>query len=361
MNRATLAVAGARKTQSIVDACCDTANRKSRLVLTYTISAQHDVEARLRRACSTEQLPDVSGWYTFLLHHWVRPYLPLLYPGRRLTGLNFDERTGVDYATGESRYLDSESRAYKRYLSKLALDVAAASDGAVIDRLEHIYDEIHIDEVQDLTGYDLDIIQALLASKIDIRLVGDVRQSTFNTNPQDPKNKQYRDLKMLNWFALQQSKGRLEIVHSTETWRSNQQIAAFSDTIFPVSCGFPPTLSRQTATSHHDGVFAVRLDHVDTYVALHNPLCLRPSRSTRIPRQIDATNFGLAKGLTYERVLIFPSSPIRDFLNKGKPLAEKSACGLYVAVTRAVHSVAFVIDKYKGDQLAVWEVDTASR
>ena len=114
-----------------------------RLVLTYTISAQHDVEARLRRACSTEQLPDVSGWYTFLLHHWVRPYLPLLYPGRRLTGLNFDERTGVDYATGESRYLDSESRAYKRYLSKLALDVAAASDGAVIDRLEHIYDEIH--------------------------------------------------------------------------------------------------------------------------------------------------------------------------------------------------------------------------
>ena len=153
---------------------------------------------------------------------------------------------------------------------------------------------------------------------------------------------------MLNWFALQQSKGRLEIVHSTETWRSNQQIAAFSDTIFPVSCGFPPTLSRQTATSHHDGVFAVRLDHVDTYVALHNPLCLRPSRSTRMPGQIDATNFGLAKGLTYERVLIFPSGPIRDFLNKGKPLAEKSACGLYVAVTRAVHSVAFVIDKYKG-------------
>ena len=209
MNRATLAVAGARKTQSIVDACCDTANRKRRLVLTYTISAQHDVEARLRRGCSTEQLPDVSGWYTFLLHHWVRPYLPLLYPGRRLTGLNFDERTGVDYATGESRYLDSESRAYKRYLSKLALDVAAASDGAVIDRLEHIYDEIHIDEVQDLTGYDLDIIQALLASKINIRLVGDVRQSTFNTNPQDPRNKQYRDLKMLDWFALQQSKGRL--------------------------------------------------------------------------------------------------------------------------------------------------------
>ena len=360
MNQATLSVAGARKTQSIVDACCGTADAQRRLVLTYTISAQHDVEARLRRACSTEQLPDVSGWYTFLLHHWVRPYLPLLYPGRRLAGLNFDVRTGVDYSTGEFRYLDSESRAYKRYLSKLALDVAAASGGSVIDRLEHIYDEIHIDEVQDLTGYDLDIVQALLTSKIDIRLVGDVRQSTFNTNPQDPRNKQYRELKMLDWFALQESKGRLEMIRSTETWRSNQQIADFSDTIFPASCGFPPTLSRQTATSGHDGIFAVRTEHVDAYVALHDPLCLRPMRSTCVPDQIDATNFGLAKGLTFERVLIFPSGPIKDFLNKGKPLTGKSACGLYVAVTRAIHSVAFVIDRYKGDELEIWAVGTAS-
>lgn len=356
MNRVILAVAGARKTQSIVDACSDAADRKRRLVLTYTVTAQHDVEARLRRACVAGQLPDVGGWYTFLLHHWVRPYLPLRFPGRRLHGLNFDERTGVDYTKGAARYLDGGSRAYKRYLSKLAVDVAAASDGSVIDRLEHIYDEIHIDEVQDLTGYDLDVIQALLTSKIDIRLVGDVRQSTFNTNPQDPRHKQYRELKMLDWFALQKSRGRLEIVHSNETWRSNQQIADFSDTIFPAS-GFPPTLSKQTATSDHDGLFVVRPEHVDAYIARHKPLCLRPTRSTRTPDHVDPTNFGLAMGLTCNRVLIFPSQPIKDFIKTAKPLAGKSACGFYVAVTRAIHSVAFVMDGCKGSHVVEWTPD----
>lgn len=226
MNRAVLAVAGSRKTQSIVDICSDTSDNRRRLVLTYTISAQRDVEARLARSCS-EQLPDVSGWYSFLLPHWIRPYLPLLFPDRRLTGLNFTERSGVDYTTGPARYLDGESRAYKRYLAKLAVDVAAASNGAVIDRLEHIYDEIHVDEVQDLTGYDLEVLEALFASRIDIRLVGDVRQSTFNTNPQDPKNKKYRDLKMLDWFARHQKRGTLDVEQSNQTWRSNQLIATF--------------------------------------------------------------------------------------------------------------------------------------
>lgn len=355
MNRAVLAVAGSRKTQSIVDLCCQaTEGGKRRLVLTYTISAQRDVEARLAKACTDVPLPDVSGWYTFLLHHWVRPYLPLLYPGRRLAGLNFDERSGVDYSTGAQRYFDGESRAYKRYLSKLAIDVAKASRGAVIDRLEHIYREIHIDEVQDLTGYDLDVLEALFASKIDIRLVGDVRQSTFNTNPQDPRNRQYRDLAMLTWFAKHEEAKRLVVEYSSQTWRSNQQIATFSDTIFPAEHGFPPTESRQTATSDHDGVFVVASKHVDAYIEKYQPLCLRQAKNTRVPEHIEAMNFGVAKGITCDRVLIFPTGPIKDFLNKSTPLVGKSACGLYVAVTRAVHSVTFVSDTSKNSQIAHW-------
>ncbi|MCY7344341.1 MAG: UvrD-helicase domain-containing protein [Pseudonocardia sp.] len=353
MNRAVLAVAGSRKTQSIVDACSDTSDNPRRLVLTYTIAAQRNVEARLARACSA-QLPDVSGWYSFLLHHWIRPYLPLLFPGRRLTGLNFTKQTGVDYATGPARYLDGDSRAYKRYLSKLAFDVAAASNGAVIDRLEHIYDEIHIDEAQDLTGYDLEVLEKLFASRIDIRLVGDVRQSTFNTNPQDLKNRKYRDLKMLDWFASHQTTGVLDVEQSNRTWRSNQLVATFSDTIFPKDCDFPPTESLQTRTTTHDGVFIVPTKHIDAYIEAFAPLCLRHSSATRTPDTTQSLNFGVAKGLTCDRVLIFPTGSIADFLNKGKMLTGKSACGLYVAVTRAIHSVAFVIDGYRGGTLATW-------
>jgi hypothetical protein len=90
VNTATLAVAGALKTQSIVKACAEGPTAKRRLVLTYTLTGQRDLERRLSEVCDPAAVPDVCGWYTFLLRHWVRPFLPLKYPDRRLAGLNFD-------------------------------------------------------------------------------------------------------------------------------------------------------------------------------------------------------------------------------------------------------------------------------
>jgi DNA helicase II / ATP-dependent DNA helicase PcrA len=359
MNSATLAVAGSRKTQSIVDACSTGQPGVRRLVLTYTLTGQGDLTVRLGKECAQGSVPEVMGWYSFLLRHWVKPFLTLKYPGRRLGGLNFDgspARTikGYVIATGEERFLDDQSRAYKRFLSKLAVDVAA-SEGTVISRLQRIYDEIYVDEVQDMTGYDLDVLEQLLTSSSTIRLVGDLRQSVFDTNPQDPRHPKYRGLGMLDWFEVQRQAGRLDVTHSSETWRSVQPIATFSDSLFDASLKFPPTVSRQESASDHDGVYVVALEHVAEYVATFSPVCLRQAVTTPVPHGMAATNFGVSKGLTHERVLIFTTGPIRRFLTTGEPLAGKSACGLYVAVTRAVHSVAFVMDKPQNARLPRWQ------
>ena len=58
----------------------------------------------------------------------------------------------------------------------------SAPTGALIRRLEGIYDEILIDEVQDLSAYDWDILDALLISSIEIWMVGDIRQAVLATN-----------------------------------------------------------------------------------------------------------------------------------------------------------------------------------
>jgi len=360
MNTATLAVAGSRKTQSIVDACKNGPSGKRRLVLTYTLTGQRELERRLNAECDPKNLPDVCGWYAFLLRHWVRPFLPLLYPGRRLTGLNFEgspakNRLGIVIASGEERYLDSTSRAYKRFLSKLAIDVAGKAQGTVINRLQRIYDEIYIDEVQDMTVYDLDILEQLLRSSSTIRLVGDIRQSVFDTNFQDPRHKKYRGLLMLDWFQELEKSGLLKVHYSSETWRSVQAVAAFADTIFDPVYNFPATNSRQELSSAHDGVFVVAPEHVDAYVATFNPNVLRQTAATSVPESYEAANFGISKGLTHDRVLIFPTGAITKFLVKGAPLSDKSACGLYVGVTRAVFSVAFMVDKPEKTGLSVWE------
>jgi hypothetical protein len=351
-----LAVAGSRKTQSIVDACANGPTNVRRLAITYTTSGQAELERRLRPACQPGAVPEVLGWYAFLMRHCIRPYLPLMYPGRHLRGLNFDgEPSRGWFAKGASRFLDADGRAYKLHLSKLAKDVALASKGAAIDRLTNIYDEIYIDEVQDLTGCDLYILEQLMtADGLDVHMVGDVRQSVFDTNPQDRNLKQYRGVKMLDWFDTHEASGLLEVQRKVDTWRANQEIATFSDTIFPPKFAFPATVSKQRLVTEHDGVYAVSEGDVEEYLDAYRPQPLRPAITVAKAVDLPFQNFGAVKGLTYQRVLIYPTGPITQFLTSGKPLADKSACGLYVAVTRAVYSVAFVVPDPSATSLRPW-------
>lgn len=261
------------------------------------------------------------------------------------------------YATGAERFFDTEDRAYRLHLSRLAFDVSAVSEGAVIDRISHIYDEIYIDEVQDLTGCDLRIVEQLMhQSNLDIYLVGDVRQSVFDTNPRDPNLKQYRGVKMVDWFELHRASGLLEIKHQTETWRSNQAIADFSDAIFPATFKFDATVSRQVDVTGHDGVFAISETDVSKYMTRYSPQLLRASKSTARESDLPFRNFGKVKGLTFDRVLIYPTSAIARFLTDGTGLKDSSACGLYVAVTRARHSVAFVVSNPAHTNLIPWHM-----
>ncbi|XAS73393.1 UvrD-helicase domain-containing protein [Micrococcaceae bacterium Sec5.1] len=356
MNRLTLAVAGSRKTQSIVDACAQGALGKRRLVLTFTQTGQAELERRLNAECAPGFVPDVMGWFAFLLRHCVRPYLPLLFKDQQLRGLNFDgQPDGGRYATGTARYFDSGGRAYRLHLSKLAFEVLKKSAGAVVDRISRIYDEIYVDEVQDLTGCDLHILEQLMrAESIDLNMVGDVRQSVFDTNPQDPNLRKYRGVEMLKWFALHEKSGLLEILQKIETWRANQVIADFSDKLFPSEFTFGSTVSRQNLTTGHDGVFAVTSTDVPAYMSAFNPQPLRESKTTAPTSDLPFRNFGKVKGLTFDRVLIYPTGPITKYLTDGTELQPKSACGLYVAVTRAKHSVAFVVPNPAATALKPW-------
>jgi DNA helicase II / ATP-dependent DNA helicase PcrA len=353
MNRLTLAVAGGRKTQSIVDRCLATPKGRQILALTYTQNNQREITSRLAPHRPLQAHIEVQGWFSFLLGHWVRPYLPTRFPGRRLHGLNFEGDPGW-FAVGEKKFLDSEGRAYKRHLAQLAVETDQASSGAVLDRLSRIYEEIYIDEVQDLNGYDLEVLKALMASPIELNLVGDVRQALILTNVQDPKNKQYKGVNIKKWFEGHVSRGGLEILHESTTWRSNQIIADFADTIFDQTWGFDKTVSQNTAVTGHDGVFAVAPEYVSAYVARYRPLCLRYNAGCAKTLDLPFMNIGMAKGMSVERVLIAPTAGMIDFLSKGKGLGETPCCSLYVAVTRARASVAFVADNPTRLGLPVW-------
>ena len=91
------------------------------------------------------------GWFTFLLRHFAKPFLPFMFPGEKVRGFNFE---GMPYrmAKGKARFLDKGGAVYRSELGRLAFELITASKGALIRRLEGIYDEILIDEVPTPNG-----------------------------------------------------------------------------------------------------------------------------------------------------------------------------------------------------------------
>ncbi len=104
----------------------------------------------------------------------------------------------------------------------------------------------------------------------------------------------------------------------------------------------------------HDGVFLVHESGVDAYRKGLEPQELGWDKRTKKAGP-GSKNFGQVKGLSFDRVLVFPTEPIFGFIENGTVLSEVSAAKFYVAVTRARQSVGIVTNKRKSESnLSYW-------
>ncbi len=101
----------------------------------------------------------------------------------------------------------------------------------------------------------------------------------------------------------------------------------------------------------HQGLFAIRTNDVDAYIQEFAPVILRHSKnsSPELCKGRTAYNFGKAKGLGFERVLILPTENHKNFIAGDNTAFSSGASDdarnkFYVAVTRARYSVAFLYD-----------------
>jgi DNA helicase II / ATP-dependent DNA helicase PcrA len=141
----------------------------------------------------------------------------------------------------------------------------------------------------------------------------------------------------LPWLKDRATICRLETRH--ESWRCNQAICDWADDLFPA---MPATKSSNDTRTGHDGVHKISSADVHAYVTAYDPVILRDSVKTST-MGLPAMNIGVAKGSTFDRVLIFPTGTMLAYIRSGDLAAFRSAERLYVAVTRARHSVAFVV------------------
>ena len=227
-----------------------------------------------------------------------------------------------------------------KQIARFIVECDKAADGAVIARLQERFDTIFIDEIQDMAGYDLDVLELILRSRINLVMVGDHRQATFSTN-NAAKNKAYAGTNIIAKFREWEKAGLVALSYAQETHRCHQLIADLADSFYAADL---KTISKNKTVTDHDGLFLVSAQAAAAYLEKYQPQVLRLDRRTQCSGY-PAMNFGESKGMTFDRVLIFPHGKGRQWLTSGKyEHVKDSAAKMYVGITRARHSVAFVFD-----------------
>ena len=349
-SKCIIAAAGSGKTTYVVNKALGIDRNSRVLIATYTRENEKEIRKKIvKRSKAIPGNVTVQTWWSFLFRHGVRPYQNLI-TEKPINGLMLTEKqSGLRYESRDfpvywgkndiEPYYFTESR--QIYSDKIAIFVIRCNeitDGAVFDRLSKIFDYVFIDEVQDLAGYDLDIVCNIIKT-IPTVLVGDPRQVTYHTH-HSTRNRKYAN-GLIDQFIVEKCNEFCDIDYSTlrDSFRCNREICNYSNSLFP---DFPVVGSLSESRTGHDGIFFISPREVEKYLKRYEPVQLRYSQRTRINEEYPVYNFGESKGLTFDRVVIYPTNSIKDYINKKTELPSSTLCRYYVALTRARYSVAIV-------------------
>lgn len=368
-NELLIASAGAGKTTLLVRealSCSETV-----LITTFTEENEREIRKKFVKL-NNGVIPSnvtIQTWFSFLIEHGAKPYQGKL-TNKKIDGLLLvNEKSGLKFQSKSPRshsvyykeseidkyYFTNDYQIYSDKLSKFVIRCNERSHGYVIERISALFQHIFIDEVQDLAGYDLEIIKLLLQTDSVIKMVGDPRQVTYHTHFAS-KYKKYSEGK-IQYFLKNECKNiecNIDLETLKKSWRNNQIICDFANMIFPE---YSKCSSLQTKTTEHDGVFLVKEKDIEQYLREYCPIQLRYSIKKEVNINYETKNFGESKGATYDRVLIYPTRPILDWILNDKEFGSfKSRCKFYVAVTRAKYSAAIVCkNSTKTDRLPIYQ------
>jgi len=306
-NKVIIASAGPGKTTYIVNQALKLNDSKV-LITTYTNENLDQIEAFFIEAvgCIPANIT-VQSWFSFLLQEGVRPYQNHMTNQERVKTIFFQTKS-PQYHKKED-YLTASKSIYSNKVSEFVFECDTKTNGLISKRLSKIYDYIFIDEMQDFASYDLNVLELLFKTTINIVAVGDPRQATFSTNNAQ-KNKQYRKSNIYLWLKKKESNHEIVIEEINICHRCNQHICDFADKLFP---DLPRTISKNSTLTAHDGIFFIQKNEVTDYIRTHSPTVLRYNKRTDT-LGFCAMNIGLSKGRTFSRVLIFPTKPMLDYI-----------------------------------------------
>lgn len=353
MNKAIVACAGSGKTTYIVKKALKI-NHKKVLITTFTDSNVEEIKNKI--IAINGSIPAniyVLPWFTFQLDHLIRPY-QLSFIDVKIKGVIMaNKKTAIFISSNRKEYYLKDKEIYSDKIANLAYKTIEAKP-ETIRRLKLLFDYIFIDEFQDFSGYDLDIVKKLSDNKISIEIVCDPRQHTFSTH-YDTKNKKY------NYAPLDFINNECKSTFVIDDTTLNGSYRCPHNTIKYASEIFPEYSSSSSLKPYEngDGIWFIQESQVNSFLQNNvNCLQLRDSKKRNVSNDYIVTTFGKSKGLTVENSLIYPTKSMLFAILKSdfQSLKPSTKSDLYVALTRAKHKTGIVVpDNNLEDYVSVRE------
>jgi hypothetical protein len=184
------AVAGSGKTRMLIESL--SLERKC-LILTFTDNNLANLRSRIVQKFG--YIPHnikLATYFSFLNSFCYRPLFAM---AMKTKGFNWEAppaRTLKFSRDSVSYYVDGTQRIYYGRLALFLEKRNAIPD--IVARVEKYFDSLLVDEVQDFAGHDFNLLTAVaVTSNVDVLLVGDFYQHTFDTSRDGATNKTLHD------------------------------------------------------------------------------------------------------------------------------------------------------------------------
>jgi DNA helicase-2/ATP-dependent DNA helicase PcrA len=334
--RVVFAVAGSGKTSSIIDSL---ENDSRCLIVTYTDNNTRHVKNRV-----IERFGEIPGgiriysYFTFLYSFCFRPICGY---ELKTKGINFNfplpqysQRSKKDT---REHYIDKNGRLYSNRIAKLLIEFNAVPD--VIQRIEKFYDAVCFDEVQDFAANDFNLICSLAKSNVDIRLVGDFYQHTFDTSRDGNTQKSLHECFDKYCAKLNKAGFEVDLTSLSNSYRCSPSVCDFVS----------ENIGIKILSHREDEVVVEYVDNVDEIDSIfNNDSVVKLFYQKSDSYAGNTANWGNTKGLDHFRdvcVVLNPKTLKAFYASSLDKLNPTTKNKLYVACTRAKGSLYFVPEK----------------
>lgn len=330
--RVIFAVAGSGKTTYILNQL--TLDSRS-LIVTYTNNNIKNLRTGIIEKFGF--FPDnikLLPYFTFLYSFCFKPFLSY---NLKTKGINYKPNPNkFAKQINESYYIDKNNRVFSNRISKL-LEITSELKN-VNSRLEKYYDNLYIDEIQDFGGNDFNFLKQITSAKINILLVGDFYQHTFDTSRDGIVNKSIHNefekyKKLFEKMGLNVDTDSLD-----KSWRCSPNVCKF----------ITDNLGIDIKSHKEDSTYVSLIEDEENALKIFNDnQIVKLFYREHYKYKCFSRNWGDSKGENhYKDICVVLNKTTLDNFSDLTKLKSQTKNKFYVACSRANNNLYFVSDKF---------------